>query len=75
MRRWLSDEKNANILVNALAFGVTFAFVPRLFKDEHILVRWLLISYAVVTLTLIGQYLAKMMRNPKDQSCRPDIAK
>ena len=75
MRRWLSDEKNANILVNAFAFGVTFAFVFRFFKEEHMLVRWLLTCYAVVTLTLIGQYLAKMMRNPKDQSCPPDIAK
>jgi len=75
MRRWLSDEKNANIVVNALAFGVTFAFVPRLFKDEHILVRWLLISYGVVTLTLIGQYVAKMMRNAKNQFCPPDMTK
>ena len=75
MRRWLSDEKNANIVVNAFAFGVTFAFVFRFFKEEHMLVRWLLTGYAVVILTLIGQYLAKMMRNPKDQSCPPDIAK
>ena len=75
MRRWLSDEKNANIVVNAFAFGVTFALVPRLFKDEHILVRWLLISYGVVTLTLIGQYVAKMMRNAKNQFCPPDMTK
>ena len=75
MRRWLSDEKNANIVVSMVAFGVSVVLVNPLFKDEHILVRWLLISYGVVTLTLIGQYLAKMMRNPKDQSCRPDIAK
>ena len=75
MRRWLSDEKNANILASSFAFGVPFALVFRLFKDEHFLVRWLLLSYCVVTLTLIIQHVLQIMRRAKSQSCPPDVAK
>ena len=75
MRRWLSDEKNANILASSFAFGIPFGLVFQLFKDEHFLVRWLLLSYCVVTLTLIIQHVLQIMRRAKSQSCPPDVAK
>ena len=75
MRRWLSDEKNADILASSFACGITFALVSRLFTDEHFLVRWLLLSYCVVTLTLIIRHVLRIMRSAKSQSCPPDVAK
>jgi hypothetical protein len=75
MRRWLSDENNQDILLRALAFGVPCILVLRFFKDEHLLVRLLLTSYGVVTLTLASQYLAKKMRIATDQTCPSDVPK
>ncbi len=75
MRRWLSDEKKQDILLWALAFGVPYILVLRLFKDEHLLVRLLLTSYGVVTLTLVSQYLAKKMRITTGQTCPSDVPK
>jgi hypothetical protein len=75
MRRWLSDENNKDILLRALAFGVPCILVLRFFKDEHLLVRLLLTSYGVVTLTLVSQHLAKTMRIATGQICPSDSAK
>ena len=75
MRRWLSEENNQDILLRALAFGLPFILVLRFLKDEHLLVRLLLTSYGVVTLTLISQHVLQIMRRAKSHSCPPDVAK